>query len=63
MIFDGHTKVLLAGFPNYRSGDDLYKEWGDVVQRRPVHGIDRLVISARIISGNSGGPVLMICLK
>lgn len=59
ITFLGHaSKIVVAGFPNYKPGDDVYISSGHVTQRTKVSGIDRFVVSAAIVAGNSGGPVL-----
>lgn len=64
--------VTLLGYPNYGDGDSLYTLAGQIVQHRSHFmknkfnketgklGLkqERTVISARIVSGNSGGPVV-----
>ena len=50
--------VAVAGFPNYHVGDTGVVSPGLVVGFRQVSGIERILISAAIVKGNSGGPVL-----
>jgi len=59
LTYFGHnSKVIVAGFPNYKTSDDLYISSGHVTQRTKVSGVDRFIISAAIVGGNSGGPIL-----
>ena len=59
LTFLGHdSKIVVAGFPNYKIGDELYLSSGHVTQRTRVSGIDRYIVSVAIVAGNSGGPVL-----
>jgi hypothetical protein len=50
--------VALSGFPNYRIGDSGILSPGLVIAFRPVSGIQRILINAPIVQGNSGGPVI-----
>jgi hypothetical protein len=49
-------RIWVAGFPNYRVGDTAHVSPGLVSAFRTVSGTRRLLTSARIVSGNSGGP-------
>ena len=51
-------QIAVLGFPNYRWGDNCRITPGHVVGHRVVSGIRRLQVSAPIIAGNSGGPVI-----
>ncbi len=51
-------RLTLAGFPNYRETDTPYITEGRVASFRTVSTLRRFLISAPIIAGNSGGPVL-----
>lgn len=51
-------EVVLAGFPNYRMGDTGHVVDGKIASFRMVSGVQRFLITAPIIAGNSGGPVL-----
>ena len=51
-------KITVAGFPKYRYGDMAYIEKGEITAIRIVSAIKRILISADIVKGNSGGPVL-----
>jgi S1-C subfamily serine protease len=51
-------KVYLAGFPNYRMGDTGIITEGSITGFRIISTIKRLLVSAHIVRGNSGGPVL-----
>lgn len=51
-------EVLLAGFPNYQLGDTGHIARGNIGSFRQVSGITRFLITAGIVAGNSGGPVL-----
>ncbi|WAH38603.1 reverse transcriptase domain-containing protein [Alicyclobacillus dauci] len=54
--------IILVGYPNYQVGDTPYIQNGAITMERKVRssGIEqkRFMISASIIYGNSGGPVL-----
>lgn len=64
--------ITLLGYPNFGDGDSLYRDTGQIVQYRshfmankinPETGDlgvkqERIVISPRIVTGNSGGPVV-----
>jgi S1-C subfamily serine protease len=50
--------ILVAGFPNFRSGDSGLITPGIVTGFRVVSAIRRILTNAPIIAGNSGGPVL-----
>lgn len=50
--------LAVVGFPNYRFGDSGTIVTGNVAGFRVVSGIRRLLTSAPIITGTSGGPVL-----
>ena len=49
--------VTVAGFPVQRPGDTLYAQEGQVTQIR-ARPQRRFLVSAAIVGGNSGGPVL-----
>jgi hypothetical protein len=51
-------EVAVAGFPNYRIGDTGNIVPGRVVGFRPVAGVRRVMVSAAIVAGMSGGPAL-----
>jgi RNA-directed DNA polymerase len=51
-------KITLAGFPNYNTGDTGIIAEGKISGFRPISGIKRFLITAAIIAGNSGGPVV-----
>ncbi len=51
-------KITIAGFPNYWPGDTAYIAEGKITAFRNVSTIRRILISANIVAGNSGGPVL-----
>jgi S1-C subfamily serine protease len=52
-------EVLLAGYPQHAPGKKLYIANGNIVAaQETVSAVQRFQISARIIRGNSGGPVL-----
>ncbi|MFE8064733.1 reverse transcriptase domain-containing protein [Priestia aryabhattai] len=68
----GGQPITLLGYPNHGGTDSLYTENGEIKQYRPhympnkydektgklgVHQ-ERIVISPRIVTGNSGGPVV-----
>ncbi|MDN3233421.1 reverse transcriptase domain-containing protein [Priestia megaterium] len=68
----GGQPITLLGYPNHGGSDSLYTENGEIKQYRPhympnkyneetgklgVHQ-ERIVISPRIVTGNSGGPVV-----
>lgn len=64
--------IKVIGYPNFGTNDSLYTHKGEIIQYRTFKlphvynevtnelGVDqeRIVISARIIGGNSGGPVI-----
>ena len=50
--------ILVAGFPNYRTGDSGYAAPGLVTGFRPISAIRRILTNVPIVSGNSGGPVI-----
>lgn len=50
--------IAIFGFPNYRLGDTGVVHTGRVSGRRPVSGIQRFLLSAAVVRGMSGGPVL-----
>lgn len=65
-------QITLLGYPNFGDGDSLFRSTGQIVQYRshfmpnklnPETGElglrqERIVISPRIVTGNSGGPVV-----
>lgn len=51
-------KIYIAGFPNYRLGDSPQVREGTVSGFRMMSGIRRMLVSAPIVAGNSGGPAL-----
>lgn len=51
-------EVSVAGFPNYAPGNHPYLAVGRVSQLRPHGGIQWATLSAEIVKGGSGGPVL-----
>jgi len=52
-------QIYLAGFPQYGKGNTGVVEPGYIIgKRNDVYGNRRILISASILSGNSGGPVL-----
>ncbi|MCF8011867.1 MAG: trypsin-like peptidase domain-containing protein, partial [Clostridiales bacterium] len=55
---DVGSEIKLSGFPNYNIGDSIYIDDGKVTLCRKSLGRTRYLISARIVKGNSGGPVL-----
>ena len=50
--------ITVAGFPNYRYGDTPYIADGKIAALRDTSIIRRILITANIVAGNSGGPVL-----
>lgn len=63
--FDWNPKngahILVAGYPLYKDhGDQIFIDEGKIVQQRklPKTEIPWYVVNAKIIAGNSGGPVL-----
>lgn len=54
------SEVLLVGFPNWddRPADGVRSQEGVVTQRRFVSMVHRLQVSASVLQGNSGGPVI-----
>jgi S1-C subfamily serine protease len=54
-----HDRVTLLGFPEEHKGDVAIVHRGEVTsEHRFRFGQDRILISAPIVEGNSGGPVL-----
>jgi RNA-directed DNA polymerase len=54
-----HDPVTLLGFPEHHKGDPVSVHRGEVTAERRVRlGQSRILISAPIVGGNSGGPVL-----
>lgn len=53
------SAVAAVGFPNYRLGDTGTIMPGVIVGFRPVKGVRRLMTNATIVSGMSGGPVVI----
>ena len=51
-------EIIVAGYPNYRLGDSGVVMPGSVTGFRTVSGIRRILVSASIVAGSSGGPVL-----
>jgi S1-C subfamily serine protease len=51
-------KIKLMGFPNFTTGSTLTVREGEIVRFQPLFNLDMIIISAWIIDGNSGGPVL-----
>jgi S1-C subfamily serine protease len=47
-----------VGFPNYSEGKSIQIHEGKITGKSRCFGIDIFNVSARIIYGNSGGPVL-----
>lgn len=52
------AEIRVAGFPNYRKYDTPSIFEGRIINYRKFHGIDRILVDAKIVTGNSGGPVL-----
>jgi len=50
--------ILAAGFPNYNYGDSGVTTEGKVIGIRTIGGIQHLLVSNPLVTGNSGGPVL-----
>jgi RNA-directed DNA polymerase len=54
-----HDPVTLLGFPQHSKGDEGVVYRGEVTSEKRIRfGQPRILISAVIVSGNSGGPVL-----
>lgn len=51
--------IAVCGFPNYKKGDSGIRSPGIVVGTRNVSGVTRLLTNAGIVSGMSGGPVVI----
>ena len=51
-------EIILAGYPNYAPGHTGTTKRGRIVGRHTISGIERFLIDASIVYGNSGGPVL-----
>lgn len=72
LSYELEQDIILLGYPNYGSGDSLYTSKGHLVQYRnhymgSMHNEEtgelglhqeRIIISSRIVGGNSGGPVI-----
>lgn len=56
--FVGNPALLVAGFPSHGVMDDLYISEGKHLQIKKRGGVAYHLISARIATGNSGGPVI-----
>lgn len=54
--FQHRLKITVAGFPNYSFGDSPYISDGKLTLNRVAQ--KRYMVSATIVTGNSGGPVL-----
>jgi hypothetical protein len=52
------TGVFLHGFPQYNPGFPGQFQQGQITGRRQMFGYTRYIVSMRIVSGNSGGPLL-----
>jgi S1-C subfamily serine protease len=53
-----HDAVILIGYPAHAPGREISIKRGEVVSFATKSGIRRFNISATIVAGNSGGPVL-----
>ncbi|MGC3996389.1 MAG: trypsin-like peptidase domain-containing protein [Anaeromyxobacter sp.] len=53
-------KVEVWGFPNHNKGDSVGVRQGHVAGFRPKTGLQRILVNAPIIYGNSGGPILNV---
>lgn len=53
-------KLLIAGFPNYQTGDEGRIAVGNVASFRTISTIRRILTDSPIITGNSGGPVFTL---
>ena len=53
-----HAGVFLYGFPNYNPGFEGLLQKGQIIGKRHTFGHGRLIISSRVVEGNSGGPLL-----
>ncbi len=53
-------KIVVAGYPNYINGDQVFIDKGEVIQLRKLPNTNTpwAVVNAKIVAGNSGGPVL-----
>lgn len=55
------SKMVVAGYPNYKDGDQVFIDKGEVIQIRTLPktpGTPWFVVNAKIVVGNSGGPIL-----
>lgn len=53
-----HEPIYLVGYPNHAAGRPLRNERGQLISSFPRSGVTMIEVSAKIIEGNSGGPVL-----
>ncbi len=54
-----HDPITLMGFPEHAKGDEGIVHRGEITSERRIRfGQGRILISAPIVGGNSGGPVL-----
>ena len=54
-----HDPITLMGFPEHSKGDEGIVHRGEVTSEHRIRfGQNRILISANIVGGNSGGPVL-----
>jgi RNA-directed DNA polymerase len=51
-------QVTLLGFPNFNHGDTGLVRRGEVLGFRVKSALRRIIISASVVAGNSGGPLL-----
>lgn len=52
------SKIVVAGYPNFRLGDSGWVSSGSVAGFRTVSTVRRILVDTPIIAGCSGGPVL-----
>ena len=55
---DNGASITLLGYPNHAAATPVRIEPGTLIRTFPRHGVSYIEITAKIIEGNSGGPVL-----
>jgi RNA-directed DNA polymerase len=53
-----HARIMALGFPSYHLGDELGTHPGHVIGNATRHGVKMLEVSALLLSGISGGPIV-----
>jgi RNA-directed DNA polymerase len=52
------TEVYVLGFPNWARGNTIYRADGAISQLREHFGFPSVLVTAQIVQGNSGGPIV-----